>query len=183
MSYTYFYLEVTIRVTEKITFIKGYSTYILMETKNLVIGGLFIIGIFVIVTILGGVIESSITGNIISNEKSNPEDIETKLKDETLVIGSGDIYYYGGNYKLVGENRKYHYIVSSSQPVDIYVVLSESDWRLIGTGQTFKQYQSCRGINTLRYDRECTIDRQGGIAILNKNKDDVIVTMQVYQIV
>ena len=103
-----------------------------------------------------------------------------KIKDETSVLKPGDIYYYGGTYKSADKTVKYRYTVTSSNPVDIYVVASESDFRLIGTGNEFVHYPSCRGIQVLRYDNECTISDEGGIAILNKNNENAIVTLQVY---
>ncbi|MCZ7399749.1 MAG: hypothetical protein O8C62_08775 [Candidatus Methanoperedens sp.] len=103
-----------------------------------------------------------------------------KIKDETSVLKSGDIYYYGGTYKSADKTVKYRYTVTSSNPVDIYVVASASDFKLIGTGNEFVNYPSCRGIQVLRYDNECTISDEGGIAILNKNNENAIVTLQVY---
>lgn len=112
-----------------------------------------------------------------------PQKIEwvwEKIKDETSVIKPGNIIYYGGTYKSPDKTVKIRYTVTSSSPVDIYVVASESDFRLIGTGEKFVHYPSCRGIQVLRYDNECTISTEGGIAISNNNNENAIVTLQVY---
>lgn len=103
-----------------------------------------------------------------------------KIKDETSVLKPGVTYYYGGTYKSADRTVTYRYTVTSSNPVDIYVVASESDFRLIGTENEFVHYPSCRGIQVLRYDNECTISDEGGIAIYNKNNENAIITLQVY---
>ncbi len=103
-----------------------------------------------------------------------------KLKDETSVLKPGMIYYYGGNYESSDETIKLRYVVTSSKPVDIFVVPSKSDYRLIVAGEEFVHYPSCRGIQALRYDNECSISNKGGITISNNNNDDTIVTIQIY---
>ena len=116
-------------------------------------------------------------------ENSNNFEItweELKLQDETIVIKPGQVHYYGGTYESPqGKNTKYHYIVTSSVPVEIYVVASESDFNLIGTGRSFVEYPSCGASQVLRYDRECTISSEGGIATFNKNNVDATVSLKV----
>ncbi len=133
--------------------------------------------------ILGVIILFFVSGCVTQNSEVDKDSgikwKEVKLNDETIVLKPGDIYYYGGTYKSTDKTVKYHYTVTSSNPVDIYVVASESDFRLIQTGESFVQYPSCRGIQVLRYDNECTISNEGGITILNKNNENAVVTLQV----
>ncbi len=104
----------------------------------------------------------------------------TLIKDERMVLHSDEIYYYGGTYETPEETITYHYMIESSQPVNIYIVPSKSDYELLRLNEEFIHYPTCQGIQTLKYDRECTISSEGGIAIVNKNPVDAIFDIKVY---
>lgn len=107
---------------------------------------------------------------------------EKKIFDKTFWIDSGEVYYYGGSYENSGGKTTRRHVVSAISPLDIYVVKSQSDARLIPKGETFIHYPGCHVSYTMRYDETCTFDNQGGIAIWNKdNEKSSSVTLQVYE--
>ena len=114
-------------------------------------------------------------------QNTQQKTIETKLTSKTFSLSPGQVYYYGGDYQTLDGIAMYRYIVQSSDPVQIYVVESKSDFQLIGSGNEFVQYPSCKGINILKYDQTCTISQKGGIAIMNADpQNSVVVSLTVY---
>ena len=114
---------------------------------------------------------------VISDER-----LESELVRESIELSGGEVYYYGGDYPSDGEEVKVHYFVSSSARVDIYIVDSEEDSGLIKTGQKFGHNPSCMEINSPFYDKECVVNAQGGIAILNDNEESASVKLRVLHV-
>ena len=119
--------------------------------------------------------------NAIKDAQAQPK--EKKIFDKTFWIEPGEIYYYGGSYENSGGKATRRHIVSAISPLDIYVVKTQSDARLIPKKETFIHYPSWHATFHMRYDETCTFDNQGGIAIWNKdNENAASVTLQVYEV-
>lgn len=140
------------------------------------------IGGFVLIEIFDSP-SSQITGSTIGSPSASPKPKikwkEKTIKDEVIVVKPGYIFYSGGSYESKKTSTKYHYVVSSSNPVDIFIVASESDYKLLVAGEEFVHYPACRGVSVLKYDRECTISDDGGIAIKNNGKSDAVVNLKI----
>ena len=57
--------------------------------------------------------------------------------------------------------------VTSSEPLNIYVVPSRQDYELFSKDQTFSNYANCRGNEVEFYTRTCTVSKGGGIILNN----------------
>ncbi len=137
---------------------------------------IFLLFILIIILLAGCEREErEITGNPVRN-------VEQELEDVTFVLKARKSYYYGGNYENSGSNVVYKYKVSSSVPVDVYVVPSQSDWKLIDNGEEFINYYSCKGIDILEFKTTCRHDNRGGIVIKNDNWQDARLTLEVYNV-
>jgi len=104
---------------------------------------------------------------------------ETTIADKTFVIKPFQTYYSGGNSSTDSVIGTFRYQVSSSEPVNVYVVSTKGDFEKLANGKEFSHYPSCRGVQALRYDQKCTISNEGGIAIQNNNFKETIITLKV----
>lgn len=93
---------------------------------------------------------------------------EELLKQNTFVLEIGDSWYYGASDDSLTGTNDFRYEVSSSAPLEIYVVESHKDFKLFGAGAEFTHYPKCRGINTLSYNERCKFSATGGIILANK---------------
>jgi hypothetical protein len=116
----------------------------------------------------------------IAEDLGQGEDIEVITKDglvysvqrqtQTFSLGRGQIYYYGGAGGYLEspvEILDIVYSISSSRPLDIYIVPSQTDYELLADGRAFTHYPSCQKQNILSVSDECSIDRYGGIVLVN----------------
>jgi hypothetical protein len=104
---------------------------------------------------------------------------EITMCDESCVVPAGHILYKGGSPDTPSGERRFHWVVESSSPVDVFVVPSQSDYALLRLQESFIHYPSLRGYDILKYDREGTIDRRGGIVVSNDSEQDATVRIRV----
>lgn len=102
----------------------------------------------------------------------------TKLHSETFVVGAGTAYFLGDASGSGVVTR--HYVLTSSAPINVYIVPNRANYELMRLGAQFDQYSSCRGIQVLSYERECDLNIEGGIAISNSGTIDAIITLEIY---
>jgi hypothetical protein len=104
------------------------------------------------------------------------------VKNETFVLGkaSYDRHYFWGPNQDAGTFVTYRYKVSSSAPIQIFIVPSEQDYTKLKTGNDFMHYPVYAGTNTLSYDQSVTHDGAGGIALYNDGGKKATVSLQVY---
>ena len=69
---------------------------------------------------------------------------ETSIRDETFVLKAGYIFYSGGDVDTPSKTKKFHWVIESSVPVDVFVVPSHSDYQLITLGEPSVHYPSLR---------------------------------------
>ncbi|NOZ77538.1 MAG: transglutaminase domain-containing protein, partial [Euryarchaeota archaeon] len=73
-------------------------------------------------------------------------------KSMTFSLGPGSSYYYGGDGSHLEppyEAMTIGYIVTSTEPLDIYFVPTRDDFNLLSEGKTFSHYPPCQRQNIL----------------------------------
>ncbi len=91
-------------------------------------------------------------------------------------LDEGEIYYYGGDGSKLEypiEQLDIEYSISSSEPVDIYIVPTQEDFNLLLDGETFMHYESCQNENIISISDNCKgLDKYGGIIIQNTDLEE-----------
>jgi len=108
--------------------------------------------------------------------------------DEELELRAGYVYYYGGDgqaYPIVAatfadsvvkiENLEIGYSISSSEPVNIYILPSRDEFDNLVDRRTFEHYPDCQQQAIYQAEGECEIPRYGGIAIQNPTLRNAVV--------
>ncbi len=97
--------------------------------------------------------------------------------DETMVLTPGQGRYLGGT--VYGYIRNIQYSVDSTGKVDSYWVKTEADFKLMGKDQ-FSYYPQCSSESVVQYKSlECKVPGDSGLAIVNKESEDVRVKVLV----
>jgi hypothetical protein len=100
--------------------------------------------------------------------------------DETFVLVQEELRYYGGNYQFAGTATIFDFEVSSNKPVDVYVVHSESDFKLmVARSNEFVYYPECSGKNVLQFKRKCDVDSGSRVVVVNSNNNSPTVNLKV----
>ncbi len=112
--------------------------------------------------------------------------------DETLQLNPGSAYYYGGDgttfpidAATVGdsvvkiESLEIDYSLSSSEPVNIYVLPSSQELDKLVQGKSLRHYPECAEQGVYQVEATCEIPRYGGIAIQNRTSSDATVYVEV----
>lgn len=112
--------------------------------------------------------------------------------DETLRLSAGYVYYYGGNgtafpidAATVGdsvvriESLEIYYSISSSEPVNIYILPSKDEVDNLVQRRSFQHYPECAEQGVYQAQVTCGIPRYGGIAIQNPTSRDATVDVEV----
>jgi len=108
--------------------------------------------------------------------------------DEELELRAGYVYYYGGDgqaYPIVAatfadsvvkiESLEIGYSISSSEPVNIYILPSRDEFDNLVDRRTFEHYPDCQQQAIYQAEGECEIPRYGGIAIQNPTLRNAVV--------
>jgi|SRR3989344_1489969 len=105
-------------------------------------------------------------GNIYIVDKANQE----------LDLDGGEIYYYGGDGSYLEYPLEFldvEYSISSSEPINIYVVPTREDFNSLIEGETFSHYESCQNKNIISISDSCeSLDQYGGIIIQNPDFEE-----------
>jgi hypothetical protein len=122
--------------------------------------------------------------------KDNPQYISTR--EETFLLRAGYLRYIGGDgskfpfevarvgdSKIVAKSLEIDYHVKSSQPLDVYIVPSKSDYEALVRGEIFNNYPKCKKSQIYEASGECVLGRYGGIALQNRSSKDSSVTLSV----
>jgi hypothetical protein len=112
--------------------------------------------------------------------------------DEALQLGAGYIYYYGGDGRVFPieaatfgdsvvkiESLEIDYSVSSSEPVNIYILPSRDEFDNLVERRSFQHYPDCAEQGVYQADATCEIPRYGGIALQNPTSGDASVDFEV----
>lgn len=112
--------------------------------------------------------------------------------DETLQLSAGSAYYYGGDgttfpidVATVGdsvvkiESLEIDYSVSSSEPVNIYILPSSEELDKLVQRKSLQHYPECAEEGVYQAQATCEIPRYGGIAIQNPTSRDATADLEV----
>lgn len=123
--------------------------------------------------------------------KDNPRYVSTE--EETFLLRAGYAYYIGGDgskfplllarvgdSKIVAASLEIDYHVKSSQPLDVYIVPSRSDYEALVRGETFSHYPKCKKSQIYEANGKCSdLGQYGGIVLQNRSLKDSSVTLSV----
>ena len=112
--------------------------------------------------------------------------------DETLQLRAGYVYYYGGDGRVFPieaatfgdsvvkiESLEIRYSVSSSEPVNIYILPSKDEFDNLVQRRSFQYYPDCVEREVYQIQATCEIPRYGGTAIQNPTSRDATVNVEV----
>jgi len=112
--------------------------------------------------------------------------------DEEFELRAGYVYYYGGDGRAFPieaatfgdsvvkiESLAIEYFVSSSKPVNIYVLPSRDEFDNLVDGRSFQHYPDCQEQGVYQAEATCEIPRYGGIAIQNPTSKNAMVDARV----
>ena len=104
--------------------------------------------------------------------------------NQEVNLDKGEVYYYGGDgFKLEYplEHLNIEYSISSSEPVDVYIVPTREDFNLLVNDETFMHYRSCQNENIISISDDCNdLEKYGGIIIQNPDfKKDIIFSLNI----
>jgi hypothetical protein len=111
-------------------------------------------------------------------------------REETFQLSGGYAYYYGGDGRAFPiqvatfgdsvvkiESLQIDYSVSSSQPLNIYILPSKDEFDKLVRRKPFQHYPDCQRQGTYQVEATCEIPRYGGIAVQNPTLRNAVVSM------
>jgi len=112
--------------------------------------------------------------------------------DETLQLSAGYVYYYGGDGRVFPieaatfgdsvvkiESLEIYYSISSSEPVNIYILPSKDEVDNLVQRRSFQHYPECAEQGVYQAQVTCEIPTYGGIAIQNPTSRDATADIEV----
>jgi hypothetical protein len=112
--------------------------------------------------------------------------------DEEFELRAGYVYYYGGDGRAFPieaatfgdsvvkiESLEIGYSVSSSKPVNIYILPSRGGFDNLVDRRSFQHYPDCQEQEVYQAEGTCEIPRYGGIAIQNPTSKNAMVDARV----
>ncbi len=94
-----------------------------------------------------------------------------KIEYQTIALDPGYVWYYGGDGSTFSDPIQYmdiEYSISSSEPLDIYFVPSNTEHLKIANMQDFTHYPSCKKESIYKASGSCdSIGQKGGIVLVN----------------
>ncbi len=85
--------------------------------------------------------------------------------EETDILQDGYTMFYPVCTK--NSVATYSFEVTSSEPLNIYIVASRQNYELFANDKTFSHYSACQGNKVENYKNTCTISSESGIALEN----------------
>jgi len=111
--------------------------------------------------------------------------------DETFQLRAGYAYYYGGDGRAFPiqvatfgdsvvkiQSLEIDYAISSSQPVNVYVLRSRDEFDNLVHGKRFNYYPDCQRSEVYQVRATCEILSYGGVAIQNQSLSNAMVTVR-----
>jgi len=94
---------------------------------------------------------------------------ETDIEEEDAL--PSDLAHF---YPICTKNNvtAYTFEVTSTEPLDIYIVPSKQDYELLTKRQEFESYPNCNEKNVKFYQKTCTITKESGIVLTNSQSSN-----------
>jgi len=112
--------------------------------------------------------------------------------DKAFELGAGYVYYHGGDGRAFPieaatfgdsvvkiESLEIGYSVSSSEPVNIYILPSRDEFDNLVDRRSFQHYPDCQEQEVYLAEGTCEIPRYGGIAIQNPTSKNAMLDVSV----
>ena len=112
--------------------------------------------------------------------------------DEAFQLEAGYVYYYGGDGRVFPieaatfgdsvvkiESLEIDYSVSTSEPIDIYILPSKDEFDNLVQRRSFQHYPDCQRQGVYQAEEKCEIPRYGGIAVQNPTSRNAMVDIRV----
>jgi hypothetical protein len=116
-------------------------------------------------------------------EKDNNEEIRQNFSD-TLNLRGRSSWYYGGdgtNLSESFESMHFSYIISSTRPIDIYLVPSITEFNSFTNDTEFSHFSHCQHKQVTQVNDSCTMKAYGGIILANNGYRAASITLQFNQ--
>lgn len=85
--------------------------------------------------------------------------------EETDILQDGYTMFYPVCTK--NSVATYSFEVTSSEPLNIYIVASRQNYELFANDKTFSHYSACQGNKVEIYKKTCTVSSESGVALEN----------------
>lgn len=116
-------------------------------------------------------------------EQDNDKKIR-KIYNDTILLKRKSNWYYGGNGSTLSDSFDsllFSYRVSSSRPVDLYLVPSITDFHALNNETTFNHFSSYHQTEITKTNDSCAMNTRGGIIISNTNFRSTSITVEIEQ--
>ncbi len=116
-------------------------------------------------------------------ESDNGEKINQFFSD-TISLKPRSSWYYGGDGNHISdsfESLTFSYNISSTQPIDFYVVPSIDDFHSFTNKSSFHQLSDCQQLQKMSFNESCTLKTYGGVILNNDGVQAAAVTIKLNQ--
>ena len=116
-------------------------------------------------------------------ERDNNEQIHQIFKD-TISLNRKSSWYYGGNGDSLSESYEFltfSYKITSTHPIDIYLVPSIKDFHSFKNHTSFQQFTDYKKVDTTYVKNNCTMISYGGIILHNDAFKSISVNVEIEQ--
>lgn len=116
-------------------------------------------------------------------EKDNDKKIR-KAYTDTVLLKRKSNWYYGGDGRNLSDSfdsLTFSYNISSTRPIDIYLVPSIKDFHSFTNETTFNHFTSCQQTTIKKTNDSCTMKTYGGIILSNTGFRSASVTVEIEQ--
>ena len=99
--------------------------------------------------------------------------------NEEISLASNYAKYYGGNGEILNSSFEIVYEINSDEPLDIQIVPSSESITLWSRKDPYFYYKDCSEEKVYRTSQSCSIDKYGGVMIINSNNEKARVDVKV----
>ncbi|MBS3778722.1 MAG: transglutaminase domain-containing protein, partial [Candidatus Thermoplasmatota archaeon] len=119
--------------------------------------------------------------------KQVKEDNDQKIRKvytDTIILKRKSNWYYGGDGSNLSDSfdsLRFSYNVSSTRPIDLYIVPSIQDFHSFNNETTFNHFNSCHQTEITKTNDSCTMNTYGGIILSNTGFQSASVSVEIKQ--
>lgn len=116
-------------------------------------------------------------------EKDNEEKINQFFSD-TISLNRKTTWYYGGegnNLSKSFESLTFSFMISSTKPIDLYVVPSINDFYAFTNKTSFRHVSNCKQLQQMSFTGNCKLETYGGIILNNDGIQSTSISIEIEQ--